>query len=128
MLSAEDIPLFHNTRPIMVANDTHRFDLMELAPVGHNGWVLLGEVGRYVRVSSDRFDGVHFTAGGAGGAGGIVVKMSGSDGETTEVTALEPIVAESSSSAGGMQAGEEWVVHVRKVTFGPSGKSTVAFS
>ena len=49
--SARDIPAFHNIRPIMVANDTRVFDLLELAPVGHNGWVLLGEVGRYVRVS-----------------------------------------------------------------------------
>lgn len=49
--SAHDIPVVHNTRPIMVANDTHVFDFLELAPVAKNGWVLLGEVGRYVRVS-----------------------------------------------------------------------------
>lgn len=49
--SAHDIPALHNTRPIMVANDTRVFDLLELAPVSQNGWVLLGEVGRYVRVS-----------------------------------------------------------------------------
>ena len=49
--SAHDIPAFHNTRPIMVANDTRVFDLLALAPVAQNGWVLLGEVGRYVRVS-----------------------------------------------------------------------------
>ena len=31
--SAAEIPALHNTRPIMVQNDTHRFDLLELAPV-----------------------------------------------------------------------------------------------
>jgi hypothetical protein len=139
VLSAEDIPPFQNNRPIMVANDTHRFDLMELAPVGLNGWVLLGEVGRYVRVSSDRFDGVSYTdASATGGGGGIVVRMSGSEGETTEVTALEPLVVEgsssiggssssSSSSASGAQAQEEWVVHVRRVIFDASGKTTLTF-
>lgn len=46
--SAADIPAIHNKRPIMVRNDTHVFDLTELAPV-KGGWVLLGEVNRYVR-------------------------------------------------------------------------------
>merc|ERR1719362_2823599 len=38
--SANDIPAIHNTRPIMVQNDTHVFDLMQLSPVV-GGWVLL---------------------------------------------------------------------------------------
>eukprot|EP01043_Picozoa_sp_COSAG02_P117757 COSAG02_NODE_54307_length_296_cov_22.355330_1_plen_40_part_10 len=33
------------------------------APVARNGWVLLGEVGRYVRVSKDRFDEITFSSG-----------------------------------------------------------------
>ena len=72
--SARDLPPIHNTRPIMIENDTRTkgtafllcfhclpsrrlcltlrssagtFDLTELAPVV-NGWVLLGEVGRCV--------------------------------------------------------------------------------
>ena len=118
IFSAEDLPPFHNTRPIMVANDSHRFDLTELAPVGRNGWVLLGEVGRYVRVSSDRFDEVSFTAGGGGG---VAVQMSGSEGETASVTALQPL------SSAEEKEEEDWVVQVRSVTFGGSGKATIAF-
>lgn len=112
--SAEDIPPFHNKRPIMVANDTHQFDLLELAPIGPNGWVLLGEVGRYVRVSRDRFDGVLFSSGG------IVVKMSGSKGEAVELTALQPLAVDDSAQV-------EWVVHVRNLTFGESGRATIVF-
>lgn len=146
VVSAADIPPFHNTRPIMVANDTHRFDLLELAPVGHNGWVLLGEVGRYVRVSSDRFNSVTFTAASAYSSGGIVVKVRGSEGETTAVTALEPMAVDGGGSGGGGDGGgssisssssmrdagtsgaqEEWVVHVQEVTFGASGEKTLVF-
>jgi hypothetical protein len=94
----------------MVQNDTRVYDLLELAPVVH-GWVLLGEVDRYVRVSSDRFDDIAFSATG------IHTVLSGSAGETTDITALQPI------SEGG-----DWIVQVKRVTFGSSGKATIDFN
>jgi hypothetical protein len=106
--SYEDIPPIHNTRPIMVQNDTRVYDLMELAPVVH-GWVLLGEVDRYVRVSSDRFDDITFSTAG------IRASLRGSAGETAVVTALQP------SQKG------DWVVIVESATFGSTGKATIEF-
>lgn len=121
--SAADIPPLHNTRPIMVVNDTNAFDLMELAPVASNGWVLLGEVGRYVRVSKDRFDEIVFPSGEGteDGGGGIRLTLSGSAGEVTQVTALQPLrrtVARSGSV--------EWVVQVKEVQFS-GDRATVVF-
>ena len=96
--SAADIPAIHTARPIAVQNDTRAFDLLELAPVVH-GWALLGEVGKYVRVSRDRFDDVSFSASG------IRLSLSGSAGETAAVVALQPL------SHG------DWRVQVQTVTF-----------
>ena len=61
VLAGAEIPALYNARPIMVQNDTHVFDLLELAPVVH-GWVLLGEVERFVRVSRIRFQDVQFSS------------------------------------------------------------------
>jgi hypothetical protein len=44
---ASELPPLHNTRPLMVANDSATFDLLQLSPVVH-GWVLLGEADAYV--------------------------------------------------------------------------------
>lgn len=117
--SAEDIPALHNARPIMVTNDTHVFDLLELAPVVH-GWALLGEVGKFVRVSQARFDAISFSESG------VHVVLSGTAGETTEVTALQPL--------GGLNGAEsvgdakDWLIHVKSAQFNQSGKATIAFS
>lgn len=112
--SARDIPAIHNTRPIMVENDTHTFDLVMLAPVASNGWAFLGEVGAYVSVSSDRFDSVHFSASG------IIAAVSGAVGETIELVALRPTAFARGSSS-------EWEVLVRSVTVGKSGRVSVTF-
>ena len=120
--SASDVPALHTTRPIVVANDTRTFDLLQLSPVAPNGWVLLGEVGRYVRVSSDRFDAISFPVGG-----GIKLSLSGSAGETTEVTALKPLHrAPNDGGWGGGGGSREWVVEVKQVTFS-AATATVAF-
>ena len=118
--SASDVPALHNKRPIMVANDTRTFDLLQLSPVAPNGWVLLGEVGRYVRVSSDRFDAISFPGGG-----GMKLSLSGSAGETTEVTALKPLQRTPNDGRGG-GGSREWVVEVKQVTFS-GAKATVFF-
>ena len=115
--SAEDIPALHNTRPIMIPNDTHVFDLLELAPVVH-GWVLLGEVGRYVRVSQDRFDTVHFSKSG------IHAVLSGTAGEKIEVTALQPW----SNAAEATGDTKDWLIHVKSVNFSKSGKGMLNFT
>ena len=110
--SAAEVPPLHNTRPVMAQNDTHVFDLLALAPVVH-GWVLLGEVGAYVRVSRDRFERVDFSPSG------IEATVVGSEGETVEVTALQP-------KAG--TAAADWVVLVQRVTFPrEGGKAVVTF-
>merc|ERR1712060_297508 len=62
--SEASMPSVLNDRPIMVQNDTHVYDLMQLAPIGENGWVLLGEVDKYVSVSGKRFQHVEFTSAG----------------------------------------------------------------
>ena len=49
--------------------------LVVAAPVLAGGWALLGEVGKYVRVSRDRFDDVSFSASG------IRLRRSGSERE-----------------------------------------------
>ena len=107
--TVEDIPPIHNVRPIMVQNDTRMFDLLELAPVVH-GWALLGEVGKYVRVSQDRFDDVAFDASG------ISMSLSGSVGETVVVTALQWVEVEA-----------DWLVLVKEVSFDESRKTTLKF-
>ena len=113
--AAHDIPPLHNTRPVMVANDTHTFDLMVLAPVAPTGWILLGDVGAYVRVSRDRIDAVSFPASG------VTANVSGAVGETVELMALKPV-----AGAGGTAA-FEWTVQVKRLTFGASGRATVKF-
>eukprot|EP01051_Picozoa_sp_SAG22_P025413 SAG22_NODE_7516_length_732_cov_1.058452_1_plen_217_part_01 len=51
-----------NDRGIAVMNDTHAFDLHQLSPVLANGWVLLGDLQRFVAVSSKRFASVSASA------------------------------------------------------------------
>ena len=46
-------------------------------------------------------------------AGGLRVRMSGSTGETTAVTALQPLAA--GAGEGGAAQKEEWVVQVRSI-------------
>eukprot|EP00937_MAST-01D_sp_MAST-1D-sp2_P001458 g1458.t1 len=122
--SAGRVPALRNTRPLMVANDTHVFDLLVLAPVAPNGWALLGEVGAYVRVSRDRFDAVAFPV-----AGGVRAEISGSEGETVALTALQPAAgAPGSGGSGGVaEYSADWQVLERSVTFGASGRAAVTF-
>ncbi|CAE8662047.1 unnamed protein product, partial [Polarella glacialis] len=54
------------------------------APIGGNGWVLLGETGKYVSVSSKRFLSVEFTSSG------IAATLAGAAGEEVFITALRP--------------------------------------
>ena len=99
--TADELPPLVNARPIMVQNDTHVFDLLTLAPIVH-GWVLLGEVGRYVRVSRDRFESVTFSVSG------IRANITGSEGEVVELVALQPTRGRENRS---------WVVVVERVVF-----------
>ena len=113
--SDHDMPILHTTRPIMVRNDSHRFDLWQLAPVAANGWVLLGDLTRYVSVSLKRFQSVAFTASG------ITAIVSGAPGETLLLTALkpadygEPVTPSATDDAPVVR---EWSVVVQSVSFG----------
>jgi hypothetical protein len=55
-----------------------------------NGWTVLGEVGKFVPLSSKRFKRVSFAEGGAAGAGddGPRVEVEGVAGEVIEVCAV----------------------------------------
>ncbi|CAJ1359089.1 unnamed protein product [Effrenium voratum] len=78
------VPRLLNDRPIMVQNDTRRFDLVQFSPIFPNGWVLLGEVGKYVGVSRWRFLDV------SAPLGGLELQLAGAVGEEVRVLALQP--------------------------------------
>lgn len=99
--SQEDLPKLLNDRPIMVANDTHKFDLLQLSPVLENGWVLLGEVGKYVSVSRKRFIQVSTMRGG------MRVELQGVPKEETRIVALQPRTSDKT----------EWTIIERLVRF-----------
>ncbi|CAE7881461.1 unnamed protein product, partial [Symbiodinium necroappetens] len=82
--SADDFPSILNDRSLMVENDTHQFDLWQFAPVEDNGWVFLGETGKYVSVSSKRFSRVRPLQHG------LLVTLAGVVGEEVRLTALMP--------------------------------------
>ena len=87
-----------NDRPIMVANDSHHFDLLQLSPVLPNGWILLGELEKYVSVSARRFAEIRVS-------NGISVELQGVPGEQLRIVALEPT------------SGKEWIVVESLVRF-----------
>ena len=101
--SEVDMPTIRNDRAVAVANDTHRFDLHTIAPILANGWVLLGDVERYVPTSSKRFARVQAAAKGS-----LSVSVVGAPTERVRVTALRP------------KGHDEWTVAVEEVVF-PAG-------
>ncbi len=93
------------SRP-MTAVDSHQWSLLRLAPVLANGWVLLGELGKWVTASSKRFENLTMSDGGA------VVALDGVAGEVVRLTALRPdadgdgdwiVVAADVACVGGLQ-------------------------
>mgnify|MGYP001426976762 CR=1 FL=1 len=82
--AAADLPPLQNTRPIMVQNDTVAFDLTLYAPVLDHGWVLLGEIAKYVPVSRARVAAVNATAAM------LTVDLLGAAHEPVTLVALEP--------------------------------------
>lgn len=86
-----------------------KFDLFVSSPVLAGGWVLLGEIGKYVSVSEARFASVVATAAT------LTVQVHGAPAEVVSVTALR---------AG---AGRTWSVVVRSVTLGAAGTAELRF-
>lgn len=145
-----NMPTIVNDRPIAVANDTLAFDIHQFAPIvpGSGGWVLLGDLDRYVPVSSKRFSNISAVRradgrepGGAPVASTLSVSVMGVPAESVRITALQPKATLGSSDGdgdGGENGGDadgggsmartvstgkavsEWVVVVKKVTF-PKG-------
>lgn len=101
-----DLPRILNDRPVMVANDTHQFDLLQLSPVLENGWVLLGELGKYVSVSRKRFPRMTVTPEG------LSVEALGGRNEEIQIVALQP----KNPSRRIM----EWTIHEKTVRFDAS--------
>ena len=60
--------------------------LWTAAPILANGYALLGEVGKYVALSPDRFEDVRLGAGGAG----VGVALAGAPGEAVRVAFYRP--------------------------------------
>jgi hypothetical protein len=75
--------LITNDRGVAVKNDTHTFDLHQFAPILSNGWVLLGDLQKYVSVSSKRFASILTTSHGA-----LQVTAIGVANESMQLTAL----------------------------------------
>lgn len=100
-----DLPRVLNDRPVMVANDTHRFDLLQLSPVLANGWVLLGETTKYVSVSRKRFRSVTVTSAG------ISVEADGVINEEIQLVALQP------TEKSDISSGQEWTIIQKTVRF-----------
>ena len=109
------MPVIHNDRGIAVANDTHAFDLHQLSPVFSNGWVLLGDLERYVAASHKRFASIEATAeaeADSGTASSLLrVAVIGAPAERLRVTALRP--------QGGVPLGE-WDAVTQNVAFAAS--------
>jgi len=113
--SEADMPWLLNTRPIMVANDTHVFDLMQFAPIGNNGWVFLGDLTRYVSVTKRRFRQVLFTEAG------MRITVEGVAGETLVLTALQPVVPTKHNKK------KSWVSVIGKLVFSKSEEQIINF-
>eukprot|EP00438_Fugacium_kawagutii_P003001 Skav233480 [mRNA] locus=scaffold1310:56392:61546:+ [translate_table: standard] len=111
-----DLPRVLNDRPVMVANDTHQFDLLQLSPVLANGWVLLGETTKYVSVSRKRFRSVTVTSAG------ISVEADGVINEEIHVVALKP------TEISDISPGREWTIIQKTVRFESSSSVVVHFT
>lgn len=112
-ITADGMPSLHNDRPIMVANDTHAYDLHMLAPVGPNGWVFLGDTARYVAVSSKRFASVAYLPQT------LAVQVVGAKGEAVRLVALKPKPSPAAAPASWLGSGVSaaaWDVVVRTAT------------
>ena len=92
-------------------NYTHYFELWSLSPVYANGWSLLGEVGKVIRVSTAR---VPWTAPNGTA---LIFALAGAPGEAVEI-----IVASPSSSFADPLGG---VIRVVSTTLSASGAATV---
>lgn len=100
----------------------HSFEVLSFAPfwgsVGGAGWVLLGEIGKFVRVSPVRFTSVSVQAGG-----GVDVVVEGASGETVSVTFLGPM-GNAANGTAFPDVLKDFQVVVVDVVFGGGGGST----
>eukprot|EP00041_Stephanoeca_diplocostata_P024395 m.617139 g.617139 ORF g.617139 m.617139 type:complete len:972 (-) comp22517_c4_seq1:103-3018(-) len=119
------LPSVHNTRPTVDPEyDTHVFDLLSVYPVDNSsGWVLLGELDKYVGMSSKRFVDVSTSATG------LSVEARGSPGEVLTVTALKPVSVEGTEEGIFPRASfaAEWTVQVRTGTVPTEGTVKIVF-
>ena len=105
---------------IAVENDTHAFDLHQFSQVLPNGWVLLGDLDRYVATTAKRITAVHSTMPTAAArAGGLSVTVLGAPSEPLELTALRPR-ATGPMVPPGERGAAGWVVVTKAVRF-PAG-------
>ena len=91
--AAEPLPIFTGAPQL---NYTHDFELYSLAPLYANGWALVGELGKVVRVSPARF--AFAAPAGAGFEFGVL----GAAGEAVAVAVLAPAGARAPPPAGSV--------------------------
>ena len=89
-------------------------------PCTQGGWILLGELDKYVTLSPQRFDKVECTESG------LSVAMTGVPGEAVELTALDPVswVGGSVSEKGEIP---QYTVVTRTATIAQLGVASVEF-
>ena len=109
--SAATMPEIINDRGIVVQNDSHTFDIHTLYPILDNGWVLLGDLERYVSLTSKRFLSASAAQpGDVGPNATLVVSVLGMPAEVLRLTALKPTAAHNMLS-------QDWEVVVHEVRF-----------
>jgi hypothetical protein len=92
---------------------THTTQLLTATVASNGTWVLLGELGKFVTVSSARFRGLSITAAG------LTVTVVGGPGEAVHVTALQP---------SGTPSGASWAVVTTDVLLGAEGRCTLTLT
>jgi len=104
--SEAEMPSVFNDRPVRFVNDTHVYDLHQFSPVLSNGWVLLGDLGRYVSTSSKRFSRISLAPGG-----GLTLSVIGVPTEPPlVVSALKPAPSADASK-------KAWTVVLKTLTW-----------
>jgi hypothetical protein len=68
----------------------HPFEILSLSPLLTNGYALLGEIGKFTRVSPVRFTGIVASSNGSGDGPGMTTWVAGAADETVDVAVLVP--------------------------------------
>lgn len=106
----------------------HPFDIFSLSPILTSGYTLLGELGKFVRVSPLRVSAVSAHCSGTGGTvPGLSVIVNGAANEQVNMAVLAPNVASAACTSshqppsGSVVDLSQYIVRTVAVSFGASG-------